>query len=125
MFCVETYLAQSPVHGVGLFAGQSIKKGVILYKENPELDLHLSEQALLQLEASEQAFIKHYGFFDVTRNRWHLSHDNIRFCNHSKQGNISLVEDGRLIALRDIDSGEELLQDYREIKTYEGRNLKD
>ncbi|MGI9280136.1 MAG: SET domain-containing protein-lysine N-methyltransferase [Endozoicomonas sp.] len=98
----------------------------VVYTDTPELDLHLSEETLRQLPVPEQSFIEHYGFFDTVKNHWHLSHDHIRFCNHAKEkANISLVDREYLVALRDIDAGEELLQDYREIQAFEGRNLKD
>lgn len=126
MFHVKVYLAPSPVHGTGLFADQSIKAGERIYTENPELDLQLTTQAFNALEEKEQLFIQHYGFFDTHRERWHLSHDHIRFCNHAGEGsNITLINNAYLAAKRDIEKGEELLQDYREISTYEGRNLKD
>lgn len=115
MFLVKVYLAQSKIHGIGLFANQSVKKGSIVYKANSKLDLFLTTSQFKKLESKEQAFIAHYGYFDKTLGKWHLAHDDIRFCNHSTSPNLTL-EKGTLIALRDIRIGEELLQNYSDFE---------
>ncbi len=125
MFHIDVFIAPSSVHGIGLFSNQFIKSRTVIYTVNPLLDLHLSPLMFAELNAEEQRFIQHYGFFDDFRNVWNLSHDHIRFCNHAQKANISLIDHSYLVALDNIDKGEELLQNYRELNTFEERCLKD
>ncbi len=124
MFHVKVIVKESGVHGLGLFADEPIAQEQLVYTSNPDLDLVLSKAAFEMLAPEEQAHIAHYGFKD-TMGFWHLAHDDIRFCNHSKNGNVTLTEEG-IVATRDIDKGEELLQDYGEFEDLDEsrRNIK-
>jgi uncharacterized protein len=115
MFYVKTDLGKSLIHGIGLFSKRDIKKGERVYKSNPNLDLILSDLQFGRLEDKEKERIAHYGYFNKRTKKWHLAHDDIRFCNHSSGGNLTQVEN-RLIAKRDIKKGEELTQDYSEFE---------
>ena len=115
MFHIKTKLKISRLHGIGLFADENILKGQKVYTENPTLDLFLSDEELSKLPANEKAIIQHYGYFDRRKNKWHLSFDDIRFCNHSPDGNITL-QNGVSVAKKDIKAGEELTQDYSEFE---------
>jgi len=113
MFKIKYYLEKSPVHGIGVFATQRIKKGEIIYIHTEKLDTLLSEEEFNNLNDEEKRIFKHYGYFDSSLKKWKLDHDDIRFCNHSKNSNITLVG-GKILAKRNIKKGEELLQDYAE-----------
>ncbi|MDP3881956.1 MAG: SET domain-containing protein [Nanoarchaeota archaeon] len=119
MFHVKTSVKPSPIHGLGLFADQNIKKGEIIYEPDPALDLLLTQDEFNQLPPTERSHISHYGYFDKKLKKWHLAHDDIRFCNHKKASNLTL-KDGKLIAKKDIKKGEELTQDYNEFEELRG-----
>ena len=107
------------VHGLGLFADQDITKGTQIWKFSPGLDLEITSTDFEKLSQYEKNFINFYGFLSRKTNNYHLSFDNVRFINHSKEGNITVdmsVDDVEypLVASRDIKSGEELLQNYFE-----------
>ncbi|MFA4960445.1 MAG: SET domain-containing protein [Candidatus Pacearchaeota archaeon] len=121
MFHVKIKLSESKIHGIGLFANEDISKGKIVYSINEKLDLLLTEKNFLKLLDDEKCTIKHYGYFDKNRKIWHLSFDDIRFCNHSVNGNIT-IEDNKLIAVRDIRKNKEITQNYGEFE--ELRKLK-
>lgn len=87
MFHVKTKLGKSTIHGIGLFANQSISKGSKIYSINETLDLVISCGTFDSLSADEQQTISHFGYFDKKLDNWHLSFDNIRFCNHSRKPN--------------------------------------
>ena len=38
MLVVKTYINKSKIHGFGLFAGENIKKGTVIWKFNPVID---------------------------------------------------------------------------------------
>lgn len=116
MFKIKTYLDKSKIQGIGLFSDEDTKKNSIVYIPNEKLDLSLSNSIFQKLSRDEKNTIKHFGY--KTKNgEYHLSFDNIRFCNHSKsKNNISIGKKGYLYATRDILKGEELLQDYSEFE---------
>jgi len=46
MLLIKTYLDKSPIHGIGVFAGEFIKKGTQVWEFNPLIDIILTpEQA--------------------------------------------------------------------------------
>jgi uncharacterized cupin superfamily protein len=101
MFYVKVKLKESKIHGIGLFADEDIPKGKTVYSDNNKLDLFLSEKEFSSLADNEKNTIKHYGFFDKSVGKWHLNFDDMRFCNHSLDGNITL-RSSKLIAKKDI-----------------------
>ena len=115
MFYVKIKIKESKIHGLGIFADENINKGNKIYQENLILDLLLSKKEFSALSKNEQNTIKHYGYFDKLRKKWHLAFDDIRFCNHSLNGNITL-QNGILIAKKNIKKGEELTQNFEEFE---------
>jgi len=113
MFKIKYFLDKSQIHGIGLFANQNIQEGNIVYVHNKDLDKIISQDEFERLELEEKRIFKHYGYFNPQEGVWRLDHDDIRFCNHSENSNITLVN-GKIIAKRNIKRGEELLQDYSE-----------
>ena len=115
MFEIGYFIDKSQIHKLGIFANQDIKEGETIYVHNEELDLIISEEKFQQLPEKEKKLIKHYGYFDKKLKKWRLDHDDIRFCNHSKNPNITLKK-GKIVAKKDISKGKELLQDYSEFR---------
>lgn len=111
MFHIKAKLKESPIHGIGLFADEDIKQGDKIYSANDKLNLLLTSEELSELPSDEQRTIQHYGYFDTTKNKWKISFDDIRFCNHSSDNNL-IRQGGDVLAKRDIQKGEELTHDY-------------
>jgi hypothetical protein len=100
----------SPEMGIGVFATQFIPKGTITWVQD-ELDIILSPQVVKKLSTEYQATIEKYAF----RNREGesvLCWDNSRFVNHSFNSNCLTTPYNFEIAVRDIQIGEELTDDY-------------
>ncbi len=119
MLFVKTHLEKSTAHGIGQFAGQFIAKGSVVYQPSPNFDMDISDADFQKLDMFSMEHIRHYGYFDKRTGRWHLAFDDIRFCNHADVGNISADTEAteyKLIAVKDIVVGEELLQNYREFE---------
>lgn len=120
MLFVETYVAPSPVHGLGLFAAQPITKGAMIWEFTPGFDLELSNADLERLSEPCRQRVLWYAYFSVSRMRYILCSDDARFINDSAEPNTASVdfdqageqESGRTIAARDIAAGEELTEDY-------------
>lgn len=119
MLLIKAYLAKSKIHGIGLFAGQDIKAGAVVYKASPNLDLKLTDEQFKKIDEPSQRLIQHYGYQNKETNNWHLAFDNIRFCNHSEKNNLvksKIYGNNHLVATKNIKKGEELLQNYNEFE---------
>lgn len=85
----------SPIHGLGLFASIRIPKGALIgtlegvptKRDGPHV-LWVTEEV---------------GIAGV---------NDIRYVNHARRANACYFDDGTLVALRDIDVGEEITHDY-------------
>lgn len=119
MIKVKTYLEKSKIHGFGLFAKEKIKAGSLVYKPSPGLDIKIKIKDFKKLDKYSKEQIKHYGFLTKDKKFYLLAFDNIRFCNHSISKNnigISNKNNYGIYAKRNINKGEELLQDFREFE---------
>lgn len=122
MLHIKYKLNVSPLHGVGLFAAEPLKKGQLVYTPSPLLDVNLTQEQFDSLNDNEKREVQWWGFFDEPSQRWHVDFDVTHFINHSYQGTITQDPghaDAYLVAVRDIEVGEELTQNYLEFETKE------
>jgi len=114
MLVVPTYLAQSGVHGIGVYAGVAIKAGDSIWEFNPAVDFVYSSRWLKRLCRESPDVVDYFSLYSYKRNnQYYYVTDNARFINHSTEAaNIGFSDNGSEIALRDIQAGEELLEDY-------------
>lgn len=110
MLCVKTKLRPCGAKGLGLFADEPIAKGTVVWKFDGGLDQVFSED----FYATRNALLKNYLFTYawLEEKGWILCADDARFMNHSA---LPSLGGGKLpvsIALRDIEVGEELTEDY-------------
>lgn len=115
MLTVPTYLAHSEVHGIGLFAGQDIAKGDVVWKLNPYLDVtYTKKKFLLICETLDPVAVRHFlSSCYVRGGKCFYITDNARFINHSEADyNVSIVEDTTEVATKAIRKGEEILENY-------------
>jgi SET domain-containing protein len=115
MLLVKTYLAESRIHGIGLFAAQRIQKGTVVWRLEPTLDLELTEPQIEALAPPAREQIRKYTYLDLVRGTYVLCGDDARFFNHSDAPNCHDFPDadgGTTVAARDIGEGEELTSDY-------------
>lgn len=113
MFLKKKYIDKSTLNGIGLFAGEVMKKGDILYQHSPNLQLRLSPEEFGALSDDERATFSHYGY--EWKGVWYLDFDDIRFLNHADEPNLLLTNEG-IVAARNIAEGEELTQNYRDFE---------
>lgn len=122
MILVDYEIRDSMIHGVGMFTKQFIGKGELIAKASPLLDVDITKEEFDSLEDREKAEIMYWGFYDAPRGYYHVDFDNTKFVNHDFNGNITQDPDHLemyLVASRDIEAGEELLQNYLEFETPE------
>ncbi len=115
MLTVNTKLGTSKISGVGLFATEFIPKGTIIWKFDPFLDKRITNEEFDVQPLIVKKFLSTYCF--AFNDALYLCVDNARFFNHSKTPNcfsdeMSETHLGYTKALRDIEVGEELTDDY-------------
>jgi len=113
MLCIKTQLKSSTISGIGLFADEPIKKGTIVWRYEPNLDILLPKETVAKLSESAQKQFYNYAFLDNTCGKYMLCGDDARFFNHSENPNCDDSEPNITIALRDLEKGEELTVDYK------------
>lgn len=113
MMLVRNYIDKSPIHGVGLFAGEFIPKGTCIWELTPGCDLVFSDEALAALTPVQREIILFYGYIEPGMEGVILCCDNARhynFSNDPNSGSDDRAKHGArsTYALRDIVAGEEL-----------------
>ncbi|WP_339335140.1 SET domain-containing protein [uncultured Maricaulis sp.] len=112
MLLVDTYLAPSPLEGLGVFASEFIPAGTLVWVLDPAVDLILTEAQLVERPQVYRQYMQRYAYFDRGLNGYLLDGDHARFLNHSGEPNLDFRADGNGEARRDIHPGEEILCDY-------------
>ena len=112
MLLVDTYIAPSPVEGLGVFAAEPIAKGSTLWVLDRTVDTILTRAQLAERPEVYQRFIERYAYFDTSIDAFLLDGDNARFLNHSGTPNLGFFGDGTGVATADIAVGSEIFCDY-------------
>lgn len=117
MMMVETELRASPIHGIGTFLLQDVRKGDLIWRFDSRIDRVFADSELDGLPVGLRTFLAVYSTYHRESGLWILCGDNGRHFNHSEQPNtISLgVGFGDDIAAEDLPAGTELTTDYRVI----------
>ena len=100
----------SPTIGYGLFASRLIPKGTIMFALDP-LDQTFTRAQLAALPEMLRKQVMHFHYIGPDHNVI-LCWDHARFLNHSCAANMYGAGYDFEIALRDIEPGEEILDDY-------------
>ena len=115
MMLIPTYLAQSAIHGSGLFAGEPIPKGTKIWEFLPGLDVEIDANHLQHPNAAISAYLNRYSYpHHLDAGKIILDGDNGRFMNHSDTPNTDVATPSVGFARVDIPAGTELTCDYGE-----------
>ncbi len=122
---IENYaeVRESTIHGLGLFAKRVISKGTIWWHARPQDVLIMQKEQFLTLDAScKSPLMKNYIQSLLTYSYYERDLDALIFClddsryvNHSLNATSGASEDENgfcSVALRDIQPGEEITEDY-------------
>jgi uncharacterized protein len=110
MLLVKTYLDKSPIHGIGVFAAESIRKDQKIWRFVYGFDRFYTRKRLAKLPKPARDFIKLHGY--QWKNEILLSMDYDTFMNHSENPN-TYYKNGYVLARRAIQKGGEITNDYR------------
>lgn len=111
MFKVPTYLAPSPIHGIGVYTAVPISAGTVLWTYDPPVDQEIPPDEMASIPEPYQTRLRHFSYLDES-GVYVLCGDNARFMNHSSEPNCDDTGSAT-IAARDIEPDEELTCDYR------------
>lgn len=110
MMLIKTYLADSAIHGIGVHAGEDIRKGQVIGRFAEGFDRFYAADEILAMPQEMRDFLAHYSY--GSGEGVIFPADNDRFTNHSSSPNTRTLPGGTVVALRDIGRGEELTCDY-------------
>lgn len=113
MMLVRTYLAPSPVDGIGVFAAEPIKKGQHVWTFDPRFDKLIKKEDLATAPACLREYVEIRGYpFHRDGDYILLDVDDAIYMNHSDTPNVDLTDVEAGYAVRDIAVGEEMFCDY-------------
>lgn len=115
MFFVKVDLLRSPIHGLGCFAAEKIRKNQEVWVFNPHIDRRIPYDSLDLLPAAAREFLELYGYVEIVEGQkvMNLNGDLARHMNHSTNPNVVTTADPEIfIAAHDIAVGQELTCNY-------------
>jgi len=112
MLVIPTYVAKSPIHGLGVFAAEDIPKGTIMWVYNQHIDTVIRKDEMGEAPDHVKEYLDKYAWTD-NDGHWCIGVDNDKFINHSDTPNTGYVQTSMVfLALRDIAKDEEITEDY-------------
>ena len=113
---IETRVAPSGIHGLGLFAVQFVPRGTPVWKFQPGFDHDFSPAQFAALPPLARQHTRWFCFVSQLDGHIILSGDHACFINHSLAPNTGAAKAVGLpvvtVALRDIAAGEEITCNY-------------
>ena len=114
MLLVDNYIGLSNIHGKGLFANEDIAAGSIIWQFHKSTCQSYFKKLFLNycnqldrerlLEVISHSYLRNGVVYRPT--------DHTKFINHSFEPNTAFLDDKTLVAIRDIQKGEEVLENY-------------
>ena len=111
MLLIKTYLDKSAIHGLGVFAGQFIRKGTKIWRYVEGFDRAYSPKQFARLPKPARDYIRFHGYRVDGEILLTVDHD--RHMNHADEPN-TYLKAGYAIARGNIRKGEEITNNYRE-----------
>jgi len=115
MLFVRTELRPSPIHGIGTFLMDPVRKDQLVWRFDPRIDRLYTEAELKDMSDICKELIDNYGCWDAGKRVWLLYGDEMRYINHSDDSPLFSTGGpfGDSIAARDLAADEELSVNYR------------
>ncbi len=91
MLLISTYVAPSPIQGLGLFAAEDVPRGAKVWAFAPGLDQLIPEARVPELPAAFQDYLARYAYTTPAYpGMVVLSCDHAKFMNHSEDPNTEI-----------------------------------
>lgn len=115
MLRVRTAIWPSRIEGIGIFAKEPISKGMLIWKFDIGFDMLIPKEKVAEMPDVPRHILEKHGADEGGFLRIVL--DEAKYFNHSYYPNCvhlgGSVEEYHVLALRDIEVGEEMTLDYR------------
>jgi SET domain-containing protein len=118
----EVKVATNPIMGLGLFAKEFIPKDSIVWEFIDGVDIRITKEKFDTLNEAQKEYFYRYTW-QKSDGCYYSSCDLTNFINHSNKPNLKIIDD-IVIALVDIEVGDELFENYGEFD-FEFDNYKD
>jgi uncharacterized protein len=112
MLRVPTYVAQSSIAGVGLYAATDLPSGFVIWEFSEGVDWRITPAELMLFPEPFQTKLRHY-LYQEESGVYVLCGDNAKYMNHSDEPNCDDTGGEHTVTCRAIKAGEELTCDYR------------
>ena len=111
---IKTYLAESRLHGLGVFAAEPARKGSVVWAYEPKVDVFIPADRYDEIPMFLQKYFDSYVYAEhsLLGGGYIYCADHAKFINHSRDPNTSTVGD-TYYALKDIAEDDEITCDYR------------
>lgn len=121
MLKIKTYINKSSIHGIGLFAGEDIGEGELIWAFTPEIDRWIEYDKIEHLTKNELDYLENAAVYDDETDSYCLVADNVRFMNHNSNPNCGECDRTtddymELFALKNIKKGEEITLNYNQME---------
>ncbi len=115
MLLISTYVAQSPIEGLGVFAAEPVARGRLMWSLNPKFDVFVHPGELDGLPPHMRDYVARYSYPHLEMpGVVVVDSDNGRFMNHTLTPNTDFRIFDKGYALVDIAAGDELTCNYHE-----------
>jgi hypothetical protein len=115
MLMISTYVAPSAIEGLGVFAGEPIGRGQLMWSLNPKFDIFIQMTEIETYPPHLQDYIARYTYPHLEMpGVVILDSDNGKFMNHSLTPNTDFRIFDKGYALVDIARGDEITCNYYE-----------
>lgn len=123
MYIVPVEVKDSSIDGKGVFTKENIKKDSIVWRFTKGHDKKMTQQQFAQLDPSKQKELQRIAYLSPTTGLWVMPPDGDTACytNHSPNSNnlnvkvdLKISDEPIFIANRDVETGEELTNNYLE-----------
>lgn len=111
MFLISTYLAESHIHGIGVFATEPIPADTQIWAFDPRVDWKLQPEELAAFPEPYQSRLRAWCYLNDD-GVYVLCGDNAKFMNHTEAPNCDDPEGRYTVTNRAIEAGEELTCNY-------------
>lgn len=104
--------------GLGIICGEFVPEGKTVFVDGSEFHKIFTRETINRLPKVKYDFIIKYATYHKKQDLFYLDLDDMRFINHSKNANLKYEGngfDGKMVACKDIEIGQEITVDYTTI----------